>query len=368
MCQRDVLAKVFARAYHRMLKTVTTSEMTVCAVAEWVGGTVDGDGRVSLRGLAAIDQAGPDDLTFAADQQRVNALRASKAGAAIVPRDAAGAAIPLIRVDDVNVAVARLLARLAPAEDLPPAGVHRAATVAPDAQVAPDAAIGPGAVVGAGAKIGAGAVLCANVVVETQAEIGEGAVLFPGVVVGRGCKLGRRVRVGPNSSIGFEGFGYYQADGAHQRIRHAGTVVIEDDVDLGACACVDRAKFGATTIGAGTKVDNLVQIAHNVQIGRGCLLVSLVGVAGSVRLGDYVVLGGHTGVRDGVRLGDGVQCGAYSAIAGDIAAGEKILGVPAGPADQEKRTMIARHKVPDLLRRVKELEARLSALESSKNH
>jgi len=342
--------------------------MTVRDVAALVGGTIEGDGSVEVRAIASIDMAGGCDLTFASDAKHAAALACSKAGAAIVGPGPVEAPMTLIRVANVQVAMAKFLGHLKGPEDLPPAGVHPTAIVAPDAEVASGAAVGPGAVIGPGAKIGSGSVLCANVVIGAKAVIGDQTVLAEGVVIKAGCAVGRRVRIGPNSVIGGDGFGYYFADGEHHRIPHIGNVVIEDDVEIGACSCVDRAKFGSTRVGAGTKIDNLVQVAHNVQIGRGCILVGQSGVAGSAKLGNYVVAGGHAGIRDNVTLGDGAQCSAFAAVASDVADGEVVAGIPAGPAKEQFRIVKACAKVPELLKRVRALEAKVNNLESSEDH
>jgi UDP-3-O-[3-hydroxymyristoyl] glucosamine N-acyltransferase len=179
--------------------------------------------------------------------------------------------------------------------------------------------------------------------------------------------IGRGVRIGPNSVIGHDGFGYHFAGGVHHKVPHVGTVIIEDDVELGACACVDRAKFGVTRVGAGTKIDNLVQIAHNVQVGKGCLLAALAGVAGSAELGDFVVMGGHAGVRDNVTLGAGVQASAFAAVAGDVPAGDTVAGIPARTWKEEGRIVAASAKLPELIKRIRDLEERISRLESPKH-
>jgi len=341
--------------------------MTVRQVAECVGGAVEGDGTLVLEGVAPLEAAGPNQLTFAADAKFAARLQESRAGAALVGKGLQRPGMPLIRVDDVQAALVKLLEKIAEPEDLPPVGVHPSAVISPKATVAPDAAVGPHVAVEAGATIGAGCVLCAGVYVGPDVSVGERTVLAPGVVVRARVKIGRRVRIGPNSVIGGDGFGYHYSGGVHHKVPHVGTVEIEDDVELGSCACVDRAKFGVTRVGAGTKIDNLVQIAHNVQVGRGCLMAALAGVAGSAELGDYVVLGGHAGVRDNIAIGPGVQVAAYSGVAGDVGPGERVAGIPARPWKEEGRIMMGVAKVPDLLKRVRELEERIRVLESA-NH
>ncbi len=343
--------------------------LTLRAVAELVGGRLEGDGAVVIRGIASLESAGEGELTFAADAKYAARLADSKASAALVADGAAvSAAMPLIRVAHVQSAVAKLLGHWAPPEDNPPSGIHPSALIAPDAQVADTAAIGPGVAVGARARIGAGSVLRAGVSVGTEGVVGRNCLLAEGVVLGARCILGDRVVIGPNSVIGWDGFGYYFAEGRHHKIPHIGHVEIGDDVEIGACACVDRAKFGATRIGAGTKIDNLVQVAHNVQIGRHCILAAHVGVAGSARLGDGVILMGHVGIRDNVTLGDGVTCAAYAAVASDVEAGQTVAGIPAREAKEALRIVQTWPKLPELLKRVRELESRIGGLESTKDH
>jgi len=347
---------------------MTRKPLTISEVAEFIGGQVDGDGSVQIDGIVPIDEAGPTQLTFAEDDKRAADLASSRAAAAIVGEQPKSANIPLVRVDNVKAAVARLLVTFTPPEDLPQFGIHPSAVVSPEATVADNVAIGPNVVVQGGAEIGPGSALCANVTVGRDVRIGSESILFEGVIVRHSCVIGSRVRIGSNSVIGYVGFGYYTEGGVHHKIPHIGNVVIEDDVEIGACSCVDRGKFGSTTVGAGTKIDDLVLVAHNVQVGRGCLLAGQCGIAGSARLGNYVALGGNAGVRDNVKLGDGVQCYAFSAIASDTAAGEIVAGLPALPARERRRIVQAERKLPELLKRVKQLESRLSKLESTEDH
>ncbi|MGC9454440.1 MAG: UDP-3-O-(3-hydroxymyristoyl)glucosamine N-acyltransferase [Phycisphaerae bacterium] len=342
--------------------------LTVREIAELLDGRVEGDDSLNIDGVAALDEPGAGKITFAADARRARRLDDSQAAAALVANEPKTSDKTLIRVSDVQQALAKLLAATAPPEDLPDEGVDATARVSPEASIADGVRIGPGVVVNAGASIGPRAVLCAGAFVGTGVGIGEDAYLAQGVVVGRDCVIGDRVRIGPNTVIGWDGFGYNTVEGKHHRIPHNGNVAIAEDVEIGACCCVDRAKFGSTSIGAGTKIDNLVQIAHNVKIGRGCLLAGQVGLAGSCRLGDYVVLGGSAGVRDNVTIGDGVQCAAYSAIAADVPDGARVAGVPAGPAKEQMRIITAQSKLPELIKRLAALESKVENLESPEDH
>jgi len=338
-------------------------------LAERLGGTLEGSGEVALTGIASIDQAGPDQLTFVLDARRASALSASRAGAAIVAVDAAiEAPMPLLRVRSVQAALAAVLSLVGEVEHRPPTGVHPTAVVAHDASLGEGVAVGAGAFVDNGADIGDSVVLCANVTVGPGATIGAGTVLLPGTVVEARCRIGQRCRIGANAVIGGCGFGYFFDGQAHQRTPHAGTVEIGDDVDIGACSCVDRAKFGATRVGDGTKMDNLVQVAHNAQIGRGCLLAAMVAIGGSTVVKDFAALGGHAGARDNIVIGAGARIGAFAGMYEDIPDGATILGVPAVGARQFWRNLHNTLKLSEAFKTIRQLEKRLAALESSTDH
>ncbi|MBT3279411.1 MAG: UDP-3-O-(3-hydroxymyristoyl)glucosamine N-acyltransferase [Phycisphaerales bacterium] len=341
-------------------------ETTSQNVAELLGGRVEGDSATELSRLASLASAGAGELTFASSAKHVSALRASAASAAIVPDDldVGDVSLTLIRVADMDRAIATLLGDLCDAEDLPAVGVHPSAVVDETARLAEGVRIGPGAVVGANATVGANTALCAGAVLGRDVLVGQDCVLCENAVVRQGCELGDEVRIGPSSVVGYDGFGYFFRDGKHNKVPHAGNVVIESGVELGACSCVDRGKFGSTRVGAGTKVDNLVQIAHNVQVGPACILVSQVGIAGSTTLGTGVVLGGSTGIRDNIHLADGVQVAAYAAVANDLEAGKTYAGVPAKEARNAYKEMMALGRLPDALKRIRQLEKQIRALES----
>jgi UDP-3-O-[3-hydroxymyristoyl] glucosamine N-acyltransferase len=346
---------------------MTEMTWTLTTLAEWVGGTIEGDANTTVAGLAPIDQANADSLTFALDERRVAQLADSEAGAALIPADAdtAGVTMPLIRVERVDHALAVLLSQFAPPEDVPPTGVHPTAVVADSATLGADVAIGPNVVIGASCTIGDRTVLCANVVLGQQVTLGAENLIGENTTFKTRSQTGDRVRIGPGCVIGYDGFGYFFADGQHHLIPHLGNVIIEDDVHLGASVCVDRGKFGPTKLGAGTKVDNLVQIAHNVQTGRNCILVGQCGIAGSAVLGDGVVLGGSSGVRDNVTLGDGSQLAAYSATAVSIPAGEGFAGTPARPMSEFGRINAVFGKLPELNKRIRKLESMVDKLQAA---
>jgi UDP-3-O-[3-hydroxymyristoyl] glucosamine N-acyltransferase len=338
---------------------------TASELASRIEASIEGPADIELQGLAAIDQAGPGELTFASDARHAKALADTGASAALVPAGLdVSAHCTLLRVKNVQRALNIILAAMAGEEDLPPVGVHASAVVAGDATLGADVRIGPGVVVGTGCSIGEGSALLPGTVLGRGVTIGQQCFLAENVIIRHGCCLGDRVRIGPGSVIGQDGFGYSHADGVHHKVPHAGSVIIDSDVELGACVCVDRAKWGATRIGAGAKIDNLVQIAHNVQVGAGCLLASQVGIAGSARLGRFVVMGGQVGIKDHIDIADGVEVGACACLPQSAGPGERLLGIPARDARQYLREQKALASLPELLRRVKQLEQQLARTES----
>ncbi len=341
---------------------------TIGGIAQAIGAELEGDGRRPVRGFAAIESAREDELTFVVDARRAAGLADCRAAGVLAgPGVAAPAHLAVLRVKDVEASVAAVLGLFAPPEDLPAPGVHPTAVVDGSARLGRDVAIGPCAIVGKDVVLGDGVVLSAHVCLAQGVEVGEKTVLMPGVVVRERCRIGRRCRIHSNAVIGTDGFGYYHRDGVHHKVPHVGIVEIGDDVEIGACACVDRAKFGATRIGAGSKIDNLVQLAHNVQLGRGALLAALVGLAGSAKLGDYVALGGMAGARDNVCIGDRTVVAAHSVALGDLPADGVYGGIPAVPIELWRRIVQTWTRLPDMRQALKDLQARVNALESATN-
>ena len=343
--------------------------LTLQQIADALGTACEGDPAIEISMVASIEAAGPTNVTFAVDDRRLALLAGSRAAAAIVPE---GASVPAgmaaLRTPHPEMAMATVLSLFAEEEDRPPTGIHPTAIIDPTATVGEAVAVGPYVLVGPGAMVGDRVVLAANVSVGRAAILGADSVLLHGVVIGRRCRIGRRCQIGANTVIGGPGFGFYRRDGQWRRVPHIGTVEIGDDVEIGACACVDRAKFGATRIGDGTKLDNLVQIAHNVQLGREVRIAAMAGVAGSAVVGDNTVMGGHSGIGDNITIGRNTQVGAYSAVTRSVAGGEAICGIYlTQPVRQHMRTLTACQSVPQLRKQVKELQARLDALEAHTN-
>jgi UDP-3-O-[3-hydroxymyristoyl] glucosamine N-acyltransferase len=262
-------------------------------------------------------------------------------------------------VKNPSAALAQVCARIEQALwPKPPAGVHPSAVVAPNAQVDPTTHIGPLCVVEEGAVIGPGSVLQASVFVGREATIGADCFLMPGVILASACVLGQRVRLQPGVVVGSDGFGYEFVNGRHQKVPQVGTVVIGDDVEIGANSTLDRARFSRTTIGEGTKIDNLVQVAHNVIVGKHCILCSQVGISGSTTLEDYVVLGGQVGVGGHITIGKGAKAGGQTGIAFDVEPGSYLNGTPAMNYMLERRMQVLQRRLPELFKRVDLLEGK----------
>jgi len=342
--------------------------MTLAEIAELVGGKVRGDASRTVTGVAPIDSAKAGEVTWVGHVRYKQRLESSRAGAVLVDCDFGPTPMPAILCEETDHAVATVLGAFAAPLPGPAVGVHQSACIAASARLGNNVAVGPGVVIEDDAQIGDGSVLCAGVFVAPGSRVGTGCRLWNNVVVRERCRIGDRVTIHPNTVIGADGFGYYLREGRHHKVPHLGGVVIGDDVEIGACSCVDRAKAGDTVIGEGTKIDNLVQVAHNVTIGAGSLLCAQAGVAGSVRLGKHVVLGGQAGIRDNIVLQDGVMVGALAGVAHDVPGGARILGIPAIDARQFARENAAMRKLPDLLARVRALTKRVEELEAAADH
>ena len=332
---------------------------TVAEIAQLLGAQVAGDASLVLKGFAPADRAQPGDLTFAENENYF--ARADQSAAAAIIIDGAFNSTrgkTLIRVPSARIAFAKVLPLFFP-EPAFPEGVHPTAIVPASAQVDPTAHIGPYCVLGERVRIGPRAVLQGGDHLGANCQLGEEANLFPNVTLYPGTEIGPRVRSHSGTVIGSDGFGYVLDAGIHRKVPQIGNVIIREDVEIGANVTIDRGALGPTIIGRGTKIDNLVQIAHNVVVGENCLIVSQAGIAGSSKLGNYVILAGQAGVAGHLKIGNHVSVAAQSGVMHNIPDGEKWLWSPAQPDRQAKRQMIALQQLPDLLRRVHELEKRL---------
>ncbi len=335
---------------------------TLGQLAATLGLRLEGDAARRVTGVAALESAGPSDISFVTDARHHAAALTSKAGAFLAPPDLAGLPGPVLRTATPRLALADLLGLFHPTAT-PAPGIAPSAVVAPSAQVAASASVGPLAVVEAGVVVGERAAVHALVYVGAGAEVGDDAVLHTHVVVRERVKIGRRVVVHAGAVIGADGFGYVFDGTRHRKIPQVGSVRIEDDVEIGAGSTIDRATLGDTVVRRGTKIDNLVMVAHNVEIGEDCIVAAQVGIAGSSRIGRGAILLGQVGVGDHVTVGERAVLAAQAGTAQDVGPGEKLFGTWARPIVQARRIWIAEAELPALVRRVRTLEHRLAELE-----
>jgi UDP-3-O-[3-hydroxymyristoyl] glucosamine N-acyltransferase len=324
-------------------------------IAKLIDGQVVGDSKAVLKNFAPIESAQAGDLTFAENEEFFQRAEQSAATAIIADNRFSSDKKIIIQVVNARVGFAKALALFFPEKRIP-AGIHPTAVIASSAKIDSSAYIGPHCVIGERVSIGPRSILQAGSYVGDDSKLGEEVTLFPNVTIYARSEIGNRVRIHSSSVIGSDGFGYV-ADGPVQRkVPQIGNVIIHDDVEIGAGVTVDRGALGSTVIGKGSKIDNLVQIGHNVQIGESCLLVSQVGIAGSTQLGNDVVMAGQVGVAGHLKIGNKVIIGAKSGVMTDIPDGETWLWIPAQPDRMAKKQMLALQQLPELLRRVAALE------------
>jgi UDP-3-O-[3-hydroxymyristoyl] glucosamine N-acyltransferase len=322
-----------------------------------------GAGR-TIAGIASLTDAGPDDLSMLSSDAYLKQFAKTRAAVVIVQKKVRlpDSSKIIFMVDDVEQAVADILALFAPPVQRPTPGIDASAKISPSAKLHADCAIGPYVVVGKNTVVGSRTAIHAGAVIGDDVTLGDDCEIYPGVVIRERVSIGHRVIIHAISAIGTDGFGYRWDGRQHKKIPQIGTVIIEDDVEIGSGVCIDRAKFGATRIGRGTKIDNLVQIAHNVRIGPHCIIVGQTGIAGSSILGSGVVLGGQTAVRDHITINDGAMAAARSAIANDVPAKTTVSGMPALPHRQSLREQAALRRLPELIVQVRKLQEEIQAL------
>lgn len=336
--------------------------MTLAELAGRIGARLHGDSAALLNGVNTVECATPEEVTFVTTQAHTDGVRQSKAGAVIVAESRTDVPMPQLVVDCVDRALIETLKLFAP-KLKPLAGIHPSAVIEDTADIAPDAAVGPGAYVGPGVRIGSNSSIGPGCMIGENTSIGSHCRLDANVVVYHGCRIGDYFIIQANTTIGSTGFGYVWVDGRHELIPHNGGVVIQDCVEIGANCCIDRAKFNDTIIGAGTKLDNLIQIGHNVIIGKCCILAGQVGISGSCVIGDGVVMAGQVGIADHITIHDGVQIGAQSGVTRNAPPGIGMLGTPAHEVNQQRRVIAMMGRLPEWAGRLRALAARVDKIE-----
>jgi UDP-3-O-[3-hydroxymyristoyl] glucosamine N-acyltransferase len=338
--------------------------MTLRELAERVGCRLEGDGTLEIRRVAAIADAGPGDVTFLANPKYAQALATTRASAVIARPDVSAGPCPMLRTDEPYLAFARAVGLFAPATR-PAPGVHPMAAVAADATLGRDVSIGPFVAVGEGARIGDRTIVFPNVTIGQGTTIGDDCVIHANVAIRERVTIGHRVILQNGVVVGGDGYGFVRRkDGTHEKIPQAAAVVIEDDVELGANTTVDRPAVGETRIKAGTKIDNLVQIAHGVTVGRNVLMAAQVGIAGSTEIGDDVIFGGQVGVGGHLTIGTGAVAVGQSGVTNSLEPGVTVAGYPAIDGKEWRKASVIFRRLPELKRRIEELEARVAELTS----
>ena len=337
---------------------MTEGGLTARAVADLVGGRLLGDGAVRIHVVRPLDSAGPDALSFAISTRYTAALGGSRAGAVLVPEALAGAAGSATRivVPDPYSALVRVMDALYPA-DVSAAGVDPSARIGAGTILGPEVSIGPFVVLGRDVRVGARCRLAQGVSLGDGVEVGDDTVMGPGVVCYRSSRIGSRVVLKAGAVIGGDGFGYLSGGKGHTRIPHVGSCILGDEVEVGSNTCIDRGSVSDTVIGRGTKLDNLVQVGHNVHIGERCLIMAGVGIAGSTHVGNDAILAGHVGVTDHLVIGDRARIAAKSAIFGDVPAGASFSGHPARPHRQFLRAQAAMYRLAPIVDELEQLAA-----------
>jgi UDP-3-O-[3-hydroxymyristoyl] glucosamine N-acyltransferase len=337
-------------------------EKTVQELAEYLGGQVRGDGTARISGLGTLDDAGEGKITFLANPRYAAKVATTRASAVILPLGAEGHGRTIIEVANPYLAFAKLLT-LFYVQPLPALGVMAGAVIAPSAVLGQGVTVYPGAVVGDGVTVGDRTTLCPGVVLYPGVTVGADVVLHANVCVRERCRIGNRVIVQNGAVIGSDGFGYAPDGSGWYRIPQIGIVVIEDDVEIGANTTIDRAALEVTLIRKGTKIDNLVQIAHNCVIGENCMIVSQVGISGSARLGNHVTLGGQVGIAGHLTIGDNTMIAAQAGVPGNIPAGQVMSGSPAIPHRDWLKASATFTHLPAMRKTLTALEKRIAELE-----
>lgn len=338
-------------------------DKSVAEIAEIVGGKVIGDGAIRITGVNGIKQAQNGDLAFLDNARYLPLLETTAASAVLVPPDIASACKTLVQAKDPRMAFAMVL-KVCEAEQIRrPAEIHETAVIGRNVKLGKDVAIDAHVCIADDCEIGDGVVLYAGVYIGCCCKIGENTLVYPNVTVREGITMGARCIIHAGVVLGSDGFGFVPLEGVLFKIPQVGNLVIGDDVEIGANSAADRATFGTTVIGSGTKIDNLVQIGHNVEIGEHCIVSGMTGIAGSAVIGNHVTIAGQAGINGHIDIGDGVTIGGRAGVTKSIEPGRVVSGFPAIDHNIDRRVRVAAQQTPQLLRRVRQLERRIEELE-----
>jgi len=338
-------------------------EFRLAELATRLGGELHGDPDLKIRGVAGIKEAQPGEITFLGNPRYEEWLEKTQASAVILPLTHAANGRTSIRVADPYTAFQAVMTLFHHQRTLLGPGVHPSALIGPGTELGANVAIGPQVVIGERCRIGDGTIILPGVIIGPEVTIGARCLIYPNVVIREETQIGERVILHAGAVIGDDGFGFRTRAGQHDKVPQLGRVVIEDDVEVGANTCIDRATAGATVIRQGSRIDNLVQVAHNVSIGRNSILCAQVGIAGSTTVGDDVTLAGQVGITGHIHIGDGAKVGAQGGVTKSVPSGAAVSGYPAAPHHVAMRIYAAMRRLPELLRTVRRLESRIEELE-----
>ncbi|UCC45882.1 MAG: UDP-3-O-(3-hydroxymyristoyl)glucosamine N-acyltransferase [Candidatus Zixiibacteriota bacterium] len=333
--------------------------MTLAEIAQSIGAEVEGDSSIEITSLAPIDTAKEGQVSFVANRAYEKFISTTSASALVLGPNISCDHIPVLRHKNPYLAVAHLIDLMHPEVRMVEPGCDTTSVIDAEASVDETAGIGPLCHIKKGSRVGRDTQLVSSVYIGEHVTVGDNCILYPGVRIMNGCRAGNNVIVHSGAIIGSDGFGFAQSDAGHKKIKQVGWVEISDEVEIGANTTIDRGAIGPTKIGRGTKIDNLVQIAHNVEIGENCIIVSQVGISGSTKLGNGVMLAGQVGLVGHIELGDGVQVGAQSGVSKSVPPGKKMFGYPARDLVETGRIEASLVRLPELLKRVRAIENKL---------
>ncbi|OHB70351.1 MAG: UDP-3-O-(3-hydroxymyristoyl)glucosamine N-acyltransferase [Planctomycetes bacterium RBG_13_63_9] len=337
-------------------------QATLAELATLIDGALIGDGDLMISGAASLRDAGPGEITLVDGSEKSRELAACLAAAVIAPKTFVPEDRPAIQVDDVHRAFAAIIIFFHPPRQTNRLGISPLAVISPTAELGDDVDVHPFATIGDEVTIGAGSTIHAGAHIMAGSRIGRDVTIFPNAVLYEGTVVGPRCVIHAGAVLGAYGFGYSFVDNRHQLSAQLGNVVLGAEVEIGAGTTIDRGTYGPTVVGEGTKIDDLVMVAHNCRIGRHNMLCSQVGIAGSTTTGDYVVMAGQVGVRDHVNIGNGAVLGAMAGVSNDVPDGSRMIGIPATPEREQKLKQAALSRLPELRRQVKKLQRTVDAL------
>ena len=342
-------------------------KLTLGKIADTVKGELVGDPDIVITGISGIKEAQKGDITFLANSKYQRLMKITRASAIITSRGLMDSNKPLIITTNPSLAFSKVIELVAPNHIGYPKGIHPSAVISKSAKVGKNVSIGPNAIIENGVSVGDNTVIYGGCYVGSFAVIGEECLIYPNVTMRERVEIGNRVIIHSGTVIGSDGFGFATVRGVQKKIPQIGTVVIEDDVEIGANVTIDRARFDKTVIGKGAKIDNLVQIAHNVIIGKNCIIVAQAGISGSTTLGKGVILAGQAGLVGHITVGDGAIVAAQAGVTKSVSRGTKVSGYPAKPHRIAKRVNACVQRLPEVYRKIKELEEKIKQLEASRS-